>query len=155
MSEEKGFSFNFNAPKKPEAFWVGMRRSVSESEIRTHLQDAVAQSVLPDKSAFQLPLKDLFSFEPEERDGQKGLKVSPNEANLEEQAVRWCQALSALPPKSLPRSQRPIVKLLQRLPEKPTGNPAIDQGRHLVLANTVKSLWPSLTQAVEVELSKI
>lgn len=154
MSEEhKGFTFK--APGKPEAFWVGLPHAVSVEQIQTHMSQAVAQSVLPDKSPFQLPMVNLFSFEVESKNDQPGFKVSPNETALEEQAVRWCQALAALPPKSLPRSQRPIVKLLQRLPENPTGNPAIDQGRHLVLANTVKSLWPSLIQAIEVELSKV
>lgn len=84
--------------------------------------------------------------------GSGGAVLSPVEVELHRVAVRCCLALAALPAKSLPRGQRPMIKILQRLTPEPTGNQAIDQGRRLLLDDMIKtSLWGTVTS----ELSRL
>lgn len=141
--------FTFNS-KKIEDFTIELTRPLSSGEIGAAMEQAFCHTMLPDKSPFSVPLKDLVSIE--QTDNPLILKGAPNLDAVDEQAVRWCQALTMLPPKSLPRSQRPVIKLLKKLPPLPTGNAAYDRGRRAVLDQTLSSLWPAIRNGISEEI---
>lgn len=47
-------------------------------------------------------------------------------------------------PKSVPRSMRPFAKLMNKLPEHPTGNGAIDGGRRVVIEKNIEAISPAI-----------
>ena len=139
-------------PVKIEPFTINLPSPMTQGEIDHVLASAVSRSAIPDRSKpqnldFEIPLLGVFRVEPA-ADGAPAVICTPDAEVVDDQAVRWCQALTKLPPKALPRSQRPIIKLLLRLPPKPTGNPAIDKGRRMILDRTLGSLWPALAGAL-------
>ena len=142
--------FTLNPKKKVEPFTVELAKSLSAAEIEDALGSAYSHTMLPDKSPYSVPLKDLIKLE--ETDNPLILKFIPQNDAVDAEAVRWCQALTKLPPKSLPRSQRPIIKLLQKLPPLPTGNVSYDRGRRAVLDQTLSSLWPAIQTGVTESL---
>lgn len=130
---------------KVQPFWSPLPAALTEQEISSILSRSVAHARLPDGTDFKIPLAGLFTVTPARQKDQEGVDASPNTEALHKIAYAWCQKLTTLPPKSLPRSQRPVIKLLQRLPEEPTGNPAFDKGRTMILDGTVKGFWVSVT----------
>lgn len=140
------------APAKIEPFIVNLPRHLSQAEIDHAVSNAVSRSSIPDRTnpqnlSFVIPLARVFKVEADQQ-GQPQALCTPLPEAIDDEAVRWCQALTQLPPKALPRSQRPIIKLLLRLPPKPTGNTAIDKGRRMILDRMLASLWPALAGAL-------
>lgn len=141
--------FTFKSPKV-ESFTVELDKPLSLQDVNRVLENAVCNTVLPDKSPFTVPLAGLL--EVEATDNPQVFNFTPNRDAIDAQAVKWCQALTKLPHKSLPRSQRPVIKLLQRLPELPTGNAAHDKGRRAIIDQTLFSLWPTIKNATSESL---
>jgi hypothetical protein len=137
---------------KVEPFWLELPVLLTEQQIGGALKGVSSEAKLPDGTDFSFPVAKLFSIVPAQQDGKLGVQATPDGDALHAAAVLWCQKLTTLPYKSLPRSQRPIINLLKRLPPEPTGNPAIDRGRKMVLDNTVKSLWVPITSAISAYL---
>lgn len=140
------------ASSKIEPFVVNLPRHLNQVEIDRALSAAVSRSSIPDRTnpqnlSFVIPLSRVFKVEADSQ-GQAQAVCTPLPEEIDDEAVRWCQALTQLSPKALPRSQRPIIKLLLRLPPKATGNPAIDKGRRMILDRTLASLWPALAGAL-------
>ena len=137
---------------KVEPFTIEVSAPTTTEDIRQFLAPEFSCAILPDKSEFLIPLLDAFAVhvDPE---APSVLCFEPNREGIDSHAVRWCQALTLLPPKSLPRSQRPIIKLLKRLPENPTGIPTVDSGRRRILDQTIKSLWPAMLTALSASLA--
>lgn len=55
-------------------------------------------------------------------------------------------------PKSIPRSMRPFAKLMDRLPESPTGNNAVDSGRRVVIEKNIEAIAPGIRNILEMRL---
>ena len=55
-------------------------------------------------------------------------------------------------PKSVPRSIRPFAKLMNRLPETPTGNTAVDSGRRVVIEKNIDAIAPGLRAILDARL---
>lgn len=55
-------------------------------------------------------------------------------------------------PKSVPRSMRPFAKLMNKLPEEPTGNGAVDKGRQVVIEKNIELIAPRLRDVFELRL---
>lgn len=126
---------------------LALERAFSQDEAAAVLASCTSVARLPDGTDFAVNLSECVSVTAGE-DG-KTVRIAPVAAGMEKVSVRWCQALAAIPHKKLPRSQRPIVKLLQRLPEEPTGVPSIDRGRTAILQGTSRSLWPAMRASLQ------
>jgi hypothetical protein len=142
--------FTITSKKKVEPFTIDLARAVSAAEIEEAMETAFSHTMLPDKTPYSVPLKALVTFE--QTENSLVLNCTPEKDAVDAEAVRWCQALTRLPHKSLPRSQRPVIKLLQKLPPLPTGNVAHDRGRRAVLDKTLASLWPAIKAGVTESL---
>lgn len=142
-----------NLPKaKIEAFEVDLPRPLSQEEIDGALSAASCTIVLPnrDKDAatqLEVPLAGIFKVSPASESNPKALCVPDPEA-MDAQSLRWCAAMTKIPPKSLPRAHRPMINILKRVPETPTGNPSLDKGRRLILDKYNLYLWPAVTQGL-------
>lgn len=133
---------------KPDTFWASTPRLLTAAEIAGILSSALAGATLPGGASKSLPLTGLFQVQASHQKGRDGVEVAPDREALHRLAVSWCQTLASLPPKSLPRSQRPMIKILQRLTPEPTGNQALDRGRAMLLDGVVKTLWVPITSAL-------
>lgn len=128
-------------------FWQPTSLTVSQAQ--DLIATAVINAKLPNDKMKELPLAGLFTVSPLEQEGRPGLVFSPNRDRFRAVATSWCQSLAALPPKSLPRSQRPMIGILKRLTPEPTGNVAVDRGREMLLDGVIaKSLWASLSSSL-------
>lgn len=125
---------------------------MDQRELEKVLSSARLSPLLPNGLNLELDISKSFLVRPHHQKGSGGAVLSPIEVELHRVAVKWCLALAALPAKSLPRGQRHMIKILQRLTPEPTGNQAVDQGRRLLLDNMIKtSLWSPMTS----ELSRL
>ena len=52
-------------------------------------------------------------------------------------------------PKSVPRSLRMFAKLMDKLPERPTGNGAVDTSRRIVIERNIEQIGPAVRAEVE------
>lgn len=141
---------------KIEPFSLDLDRPLSKEEIHAALDAAVCCAFLPSKDKdsakpFDIPLSGLFRVEPDQA-GLAKVQCEPDQDAIDDQAVLWCVAMTKLPPKSLPRTQRPIINILKRLPTKPTGNPSFDKGRRIILDRTNLSLWPAIVDSLSATL---
>jgi hypothetical protein len=148
-NKEKSSAPDAEAPppesKGLESFDVQLQAPTSQQQAEHILAGCQSVARLPDGKEFLINLSEVVSVQA--LPGK--VHVSPSLPALEKLAVRWCQALAAIPYKQLPRSQRPIVKLLQRLPAEPTGIFSVDRGRSLILDRTARALWPAMRASVE------
>lgn len=119
---------------KGEAFADFMTRDLTTKEIKGWFRTGSRQETTPASTETDI-------------EHPEWLELVPDLNEIHAMAYLWCNELSKIPPKNLPRSERPAIGLLQRLPEHPTGNPDHDRARAMVLDSTAKKFWNVITQS--------
>lgn len=136
-------------------FWVETSRVLKEKEMEESMGQAALPLTLPDGTQGYLGLSGLFTFRAHHTKGKDGVLVRPNIESLNHAALKWGRMLSLLPTTSLSLGQRISVKILQCIPEEPTGLRFIDMVRQIILDAIIrKSLWLPITTVVSSRLKE-
>ena len=138
---------------KVEAFTIEVAHPLSQDQLTQRLTSAESVSRLPDGTDFAVSLVGLFDIAPTS-ENRLLINCVPVSDSIDHQAFRWCDRLAKMPPKTLPRSQRPLSKLLKRLPEFPTGNVAFDRARRVILDKALLFLWPAIVSTLKLALTQ-
>lgn len=144
----------------PEAAAVPSEREARLNEQVSAVLAGSAPAALPDGSKLELPYAGVFDVSIAQVGARAEITLTPLEAPVQALAVRFCQAVAALPEKlakqgkKLPRSQRMGAALLAKLPPEPTGNVTVDRGRSIVLNQTANTLMPGLVKALTWSLNR-
>lgn len=99
--------------------------------------------------SFEMPAE-LFSLEVKapEAEGDRPLAtLTFSEDGWDQMSYRYLQHMADAArkdPKSVPRSMRPFAKLMNKLPERPTGNGAVDSGRRVVIEKNIQAIAPAI-----------
>lgn len=106
---------------------------------------------------FPLP-ENLFSLsikEPQEEGGRPVAVLDFTQEGWDKMSYDYLQGMAKAlktDPKSVPRSMRPFAKLMNRLPETPTGNNAVDSGRRVVIEKNIEAIAPGLRAILDARL---
>lgn len=142
-----------SASKKIEAFELQVADVGALAKAKRMIEGSSAQTVFPDKTPFSIPLAQVV--EVSESDKPLVLVITPKLDGLDAQATRWCEGLGKLPPKSLPRSQRPILKILPKVFSPDAVGPMAERGRRMILNEALKSIWPAVRNQTEQVLAPL
>jgi len=106
---------------------------------------------------FELP-ENLFSVSVQapEKEGDRPVAVLTfNEQGWDQMSYRYLQHMAESArkdPKSVSRSMRPFAKLMNKLPEHPTGNGAVDNGRRVVIEKNIQAISPAIRDILSQRL---
>lgn len=109
------------------------------------------------EEAFDLP-ENLFNLtvSAPENEGDRPLAtLTFDESGWDKLSYDYLQKMAASAkkdPKSVPRAMRPFAKLMARLPESPTGNTAVDNGRRVVIEKNIQAIAPGIRNVLEARL---
>lgn len=98
---------------------------------------------------FEMPAE-LFSLNvkaPEVQGDRPVATITFSDDGWDQMSYRYLQHMAEAArkdPKSVPRSMRPFAKLMNKLPERPTGNGAVDSGRRVVIEKNIQAISPAI-----------
>ena len=137
--QEMSFVIPYNIPSSLDRFQEAMR------------QPLVLMS--PSKKPISLPVpENLFSISFEQSGERPVAKVSWNYDGWDRLSYLYLTDMAKQVkdnPKSIPRSMRMFANLMNKLPETPTGNGAVDVSRRIVIERNIEQIAPAIRDEVE------